>query len=363
MQKHFVCAMLACLALAASGQTLVNSRRLPDGGSATFRPVNSIRPPVLAAPVSYELHAVRVQTLDDGTHITHTTRLERFWRDSKGRTRLDRFYITPEYQANPRMAAWPTAEIADPESGFWYTLDHENKIAHRGRLPNPTPAPTPPAPPASVAFEELGTQTIHGMLAEGGRTTITVPANAQGNDRPLVTTTETWRSPELGIVMLVKAHNPVSGDTTTDLQNFSRAEPDATLFAPPADYRIVDETLPFTISWGRAPASNNPESAGRAYRIGGGVSPPVPIYQPEPRYDEEARKAKIQGTVLLSLVVDEAGKPVNVRVTRSLHPGLDREAIECVSKWQFKPGMKDGKPVPVMASIEVNFRLLDGPKQ
>ncbi|SRR5579884_327695 len=97
---------------------------------------------------------------------------------------------------------------------------------------------------------------------------------------------------------------------------------------------------------------------GGAYRIGGGVSAPVPIYQPEPEYSEEARKAKWQGAVMLSLVVDETGKAVNIKVTKSLGLGLDQKAIEAVEKWRFKPGMKDGKPVPVMASVEVNFRLL-----
>lgn len=97
---------------------------------------------------------------------------------------------------------------------------------------------------------------------------------------------------------------------------------------------------------------------GGAYRIGGGVSAPVPIFQPEPEYSEEARKAKWQGSVLLSLVVDESGKAVNIKVTKSLGLGLDQKAIEAVEKWRFKPGTKDGKPVAVIASVEVNFRLL-----
>jgi periplasmic protein TonB len=97
---------------------------------------------------------------------------------------------------------------------------------------------------------------------------------------------------------------------------------------------------------------------GGAYRIGGGVSAPIPIYQPEPEYSEEARKAKWQGTVMLSLVVDESGKAVNIKVTKALGLGLDQKAIEAVQKWRFKPGTKDGKPVPVFASVEVNFRLL-----
>jgi TonB family protein len=97
---------------------------------------------------------------------------------------------------------------------------------------------------------------------------------------------------------------------------------------------------------------------GAAYRIGGGVSAPVPIYQPEPEYSEEARKAKWQGTVILSLIVDEMGKAVRIQVTKPLGLGLDQKAVEAVEKWRFKPGMKDGKAVPVIASVEVSFRLL-----
>lgn len=95
-----------------------------------------------------------------------------------------------------------------------------------------------------------------------------------------------------------------------------------------------------------------------AFKIGGGVSAPVPVYKPEPEYSEEARKAKWQGGVTLQIVVDEAGVPRDVRVTKSLGLGLDQKAIEAVMKWRFKPGMKDGKAVPVIATIEVNFRLL-----
>ncbi|HXP83330.1 MAG TPA: energy transducer TonB [Bryobacteraceae bacterium] len=97
---------------------------------------------------------------------------------------------------------------------------------------------------------------------------------------------------------------------------------------------------------------------GGAYRIGGGVSAPTVLVKVEPEYSEEARKAKWQGTVVLSLVVDENGSAQGIKVTKSLGLGLDQKAIEAVLKWRFKPGMKDGKPVPVMASIEVNFRLL-----
>jgi TonB family protein len=97
---------------------------------------------------------------------------------------------------------------------------------------------------------------------------------------------------------------------------------------------------------------------GGVYRIGGGVSAPALIAKVEPEYSEEARKEKFQGTVVLYVVVDESGKPRDLRVIRPLGLGLDEKAIEAVMKWRFRPGMKDGKPVAVAATIEVNFRLL-----
>ncbi len=94
-----------------------------------------------------------------------------------------------------------------------------------------------------------------------------------------------------------------------------------------------------------------------AYRPGGGVTNPVALSKPQPEYSEEAQKAKWQGAVLLSLVVDETGKPANIKVVRPLGLGLDEKAIEAVQQWQFRPGMKDGTPVPVQAQVEVTFRL------
>jgi periplasmic protein TonB len=97
---------------------------------------------------------------------------------------------------------------------------------------------------------------------------------------------------------------------------------------------------------------------GGVYRIGGGVSQPTIIHKVEPEYSEEARKAKWQGTVQLSIVIDENGHPRDPKVTKALGLGLDQKAIEAVEKWTFKPGMKDGKPVAVFATIEVTFHLL-----
>jgi len=97
---------------------------------------------------------------------------------------------------------------------------------------------------------------------------------------------------------------------------------------------------------------------GGVYRVGGGVTSPQLLYKKEPEYSEEARKAKYQGTVLLYVEVDSSGRATNIKVQRSLGLGLDEKAIEAVRQWKFKPGYKDGKPVTVAATIEVNFRLL-----
>jgi protein TonB len=99
-------------------------------------------------------------------------------------------------------------------------------------------------------------------------------------------------------------------------------------------------------------------AGGGVFRIGGGVSAPVAIYKVEPEYSEEARKAKFQGTVVLSIVIDEHGLPTNFKVVRPLGLGLDEKAIEAVQKWRFLPGKKDGHAVAVVATVEVNFRLL-----
>ena len=97
---------------------------------------------------------------------------------------------------------------------------------------------------------------------------------------------------------------------------------------------------------------------GGVFRVGGGVTAPALLYKVEPEYSEEARKAKYQGTVVLYVEVDPSGKARNLRVVKSLGLGLDEKAIEAVNKWKFRPGYKDGKPVTVAATIEVNFRLL-----
>ena len=106
------------------------------------------------------------------------------------------------------------------------------------------------------------------------------------------------------------------------------------------------------------PCKTPSNAANGPYRIGGSVSAPKVRSKVEPDYTEEARKAKLQGTVLLYIEVGEDGKPKNLRVMRSLGLGLDEKAMDAASRWRFQPGHKNGKPVTVAATIEVNFRLL-----
>jgi periplasmic protein TonB len=87
-------------------------------------------------------------------------------------------------------------------------------------------------------------------------------------------------------------------------------------------------------------------------------APPVVILKVEPQYTEEARQAKLQGTVVLYVEVGPDGMAHNIKVQRPLGMGLDEKAIEAVQQWRFRPGMRDGKPSTVAATVEVNFRHL-----
>lgn len=96
---------------------------------------------------------------------------------------------------------------------------------------------------------------------------------------------------------------------------------------------------------------------GGPYRPGNGVSAPRAVYDPDPEYSEEARQAKFQGNVVLSVIVDPTGRVRDIRVVRSVGLGLDEKAKDAVEKWRFTPGMRDGHAVAVQVNVEVNFRL------
>jgi periplasmic protein TonB len=98
-------------------------------------------------------------------------------------------------------------------------------------------------------------------------------------------------------------------------------------------------------------------AGGGVYRVGGGISAPVPLNTVEAEFSDEARRAKYQGVCLIQLIVDAQGNPQNPRVIRPLGMGLDEKALEAVRKYKFKPAMKGSTPVPVMITVDVDFRL------
>ncbi len=108
---------------------------------------------------------------------------------------------------------------------------------------------------------------------------------------------------------------------------------------------------------GDGPGYGPGADGGVVYSPGRGVVAPVPIYAPEAEFSDEARRSKYQGVCLISIIVDSHGNPQNPRVVQRLGMGLDEKAIEAIRHYKFKPGTKDGKPVPVLITIEVDFRM------
>jgi TonB family protein len=84
------------------------------------------------------------------------------------------------------------------------------------------------------------------------------------------------------------------------------------------------------------------------------------IYRVEPEYPLDAREKKIEGTVVLTLTVDHEGLPQNIKVKKSVYPSLDQSAIEAARKMRFEPAMKDGQPVSMWISVEMDFRTEPG---
>jgi TonB family protein len=111
----------------------------------------------------------------------------------------------------------------------------------------------------------------------------------------------------------------------------------------------------------------NPDASGK-YHVGDGVSAPQLIYAPDPEFTDKARRKKLGGMLVVSLTVDAAGKPQDVRVTRSLAEGvskklrpialgMDENAVKAVKEYRFEPAQFQGKPVPVETSVEVDYRI------
>jgi protein TonB len=91
--------------------------------------------------------------------------------------------------------------------------------------------------------------------------------------------------------------------------------------------------------------------------VGGDVQKPEKINAPQPQYTEIARKARIQGVVIVQAIINKQGDVENVKVLKGLPMGLSEEAVKAIKKWRFKPATLNGKPVDVYYNLTVNFRL------
>ncbi|MGC2637792.1 MAG: TonB family protein [Acidobacteriaceae bacterium] len=151
---------------------------------------------------------------------------------------------------------------------------------------------------------------------------------------------------DLYVAAWVKSAEPVpewhaeAGSAPAPAVTIRKSESGAT--GQELDASVAAATAPFT---------------GKIYRSGGGVSPPILRYAPNPQFTPEAKKARYQGVDVVNLIVDENGDPRNVHVVRPLGMGLDAKAVQAVSQYRFTPAMMKGKPVPVEVNIDVNFRL------
>jgi len=201
---------------------------------------------VTGAPYSGVAVTETRQTLADGNTISHKVQAN-VYRDSQGRTRRETTLTGP-------VATTGTSRtfvmIHDPVAGTAFVLHQRTKVAEK--LPVPQGGRKPPAnlqgkfnarmqeeiANGTLKKEDLGTQTINGIGAQGTRFTKTIPAGQAGNDKPIVITNERWYSPELQIVIKTVRNDPRFGETTYTVTNIQKQEPAAALFTVPSDYTV-----------------------------------------------------------------------------------------------------------------------------
>jgi TonB family protein len=236
-------------------------------------------------------------------------------------------------------------------SGFWMVQHRTDITQQLTSAIEISPYTLPPSAEETGGGGGGGTQeklaASKGALPKTSREQITPPAIVISNASPKLPVPPTVVVPQLNIPQVGPLGDPIShvlGPASNG----------------PGSSGGIGSGNDGGVGGGRGPGVGPGEGGGiggGAYRIGGGVSSPVAIYDPDPEYSEEARKEKYQGTVVLWLVIGADGLPKQMRVQRSLGMGLDEKAMEAVKKWRFKPAMRNGQPVPVQVNVEVNFRL------
>jgi len=202
---------------------------------------------ITGAPFSASFSTETKQVLADGNQILRNS-TGTVARDSQGRTRRDMTLPGIGLLAGSNQAPPHVVMINDPVAGSQYVLEVDQKVArkmplrHAGK-PGADAGNTPElrgraVDQSHVTTAALGTQTINGVVAEGTRTTRTIPAGAIGNTNPIVITVERWYSADLQTVVMMKRSDPRMGETTFQLTNIQRQEPESSLFQVPADYTV-----------------------------------------------------------------------------------------------------------------------------
>lgn len=205
---------------------------------------------VAGAPFSAVAVSETIQTLADGNRITRKT-LTNVFRDSQGRIRKE---ITLSGFGPIATSEQPKTFIVinDPVAGATLVLHPDQKTAEQIEKPfAKMNGPMNQAMRDKMEFrheektsanlkrEDLGTQTIAGVTAQGTRVTKTIPAGQIGNEKPITIVREVWYSNDLQTTVMSKRSDPWSGETTYSLTNIQRAEPDTSLFAVPSEYTVT----------------------------------------------------------------------------------------------------------------------------
>jgi hypothetical protein len=211
---------------------------------------------VTGAPFSATAVSETNQTLADGNHISRKSQVNLF-RDSQGRFRKE---VTISGVGPLAASGQPKSFVVinDPVANANFVLHPESKVAEKMRHPfrgmngQATGAieermrahQQEEIASGNLKQEDLGTQAIARVSAQGTRMTRTIPAGQIGNEKPILIVHETWFSNDLQTVVMSKRTDPWGGETTYTLTNIQRTEPDAALFAVPSDF-TVKEGRPF----------------------------------------------------------------------------------------------------------------------
>ncbi len=199
---------------------------------------------VTGIPLTAQIVITHENTLADGNRLFRTSQTT-LYRDAQGRTRRE---ITVEAGTPATASVKHTIiMINDPVAGKRYMLDPANKTARE--LRGPRDRGNHPEHPGGEAMkkmlskdvqrDQLGTKTIGGFEATGEKVTRTIAAGEIGNEKPIEVVTERWFSTDLQLPVLIVHTDPMMGTASTKVTSVTRAEPDASLFQVPADYKVV----------------------------------------------------------------------------------------------------------------------------